>query len=168
MQKNRAIVVFLAKFFATYFILFGIYSFYLSKTQEKGEVFSCSPVTRMVADHVNKTATMLGYETSTVQSPDELSILLVIDGDYASRIIEGCNSVSVIILFLSFVVAFSGKLKHTILFGLFGVLLIYVVNVLRIIAITILYYRFPKYQDVLHDLLFRETIVQNGDCDDPK
>ncbi len=158
MHKNKAIVVFLAKFFATYFILFGIYSFYLSRTQQKGDVFSCAPVTRMVADHVQKVANMLGYRTYTQQSADELSILLVINEDYASRIVEGCNSVSVIILFLSFVIAFSGKLKHTILFGLFGVVLIYVVNVLRIIAITILYYRFPKYQDVLHDLLFPAII----------
>ena len=158
MHKNKAIVVFLAKFFATYFILFGIYSYYLSKTQQKGDVFSCAPVTRMVADHVQKVATMLGYETYTEQSADELSIVLVINGEYASRIVEGCNSVSVIILFLAFIIAFSGKLTHTILYGLFGVLLIYVVNVLRIIAITILYYKFPKYQDILHDLFFPAII----------
>jgi exosortase family protein XrtF len=112
----------------------------------------------MVADHVNRTATMLGYNTSTEQSADELSMLLVINGEYASRIVEGCNSVSVIILFLSFIVAFSGKWYSTIFYGLFGVMMIYVVNVLRIIAITILYYRFPKYQDILHDLFFPAII----------
>jgi hypothetical protein len=32
-----------------------------------------------------------------------------------SRIIEGCNAISIIILFISFVVSFSGKLKPTLL-----------------------------------------------------
>ena len=117
-------------------------------------MFQCAPITRTVADHVQKIASMLGYETFTGQSENELSIQVIINDSYTSRIIEGCNSVSVIILFLSFIIAFSGSLKHTVLFGLFGSLLIYVVNVLRIIALTIMYHRFPKYQDILHDLLF--------------
>jgi len=37
LKKNKAIIVFLVKFFATYFILFGAYSFYLNKTQQKGD-----------------------------------------------------------------------------------------------------------------------------------
>ena len=158
LHKNKTIVVFLAKFFATYFILFGIYSFYLSKTQQKGDVFQCAPVTRTVANHVNKISNMLGYDTVIAQSPNELSILVTINDSYTSRIIEGCNSISVIILFLSFIVAFSGDLKETILYGLFGALLIYIVNILRIIALTILYYRFPQYQDILHDLFFPAII----------
>jgi exosortase family protein XrtF len=101
---------------------------------------------------------MLGYDTVTEQNPSELSMLVTINGSYTSRIIEGCNSISVIILFLSFIVAFSGDLKETVLFGLFGALLIYVVNILRIIALTILYHRFPEYQDILHNLLFPAII----------
>lgn len=101
---------------------------------------------------------MLGYNSVIEQSPDELSIGFMIDNYYNSRIIEGCNSVSVIILFLSFIIAFAGSAKNTILYGLFGVVLIYVVNVLRIIALTILYHRFPEYQDILHDLFFPAII----------
>ena len=158
LQKNKAIVVFLAKFFATYFILFGIYSFYLSKTQKKGDVFSCAPITQTVANHVDKIATMLGYNSFIQQSPNELSIQFMLDDYYTSRIIEGCNSISVIILFLSFIIAFAGSLKRTLLFGLFGAALIYVVNVLRIIALTILYHKFPEYQHILHDLVFPAVI----------
>jgi exosortase family protein XrtF len=139
-------------------VLFGAYSLYLSKTQQKGEVFSCSPITATVAGHVNKVSRMLGYNTRIEQNTDELSIRFIINGDYASRIIEGCNSVSIIILFLSFIIAFSGGLKETILFGLFGAALIYIVNILRIIALSILYHQFPKYQNLLHDLLFPSVI----------
>lgn len=154
LQKNRTIIIFLVKFFATYFILFGIYSFYLHKTQEKTEVFSCSPLTKTVARHVQKTAEIMGYDAYVEQNTDELSMKFMLNGRYVSRIIEGCSSVSVIILFLAFIIAFSGSLKATILFGIFGSVLIYIVNLIRIVALSVLYYRFPEYQVILHDLLF--------------
>lgn len=158
LQKNRTIIIFLAKFFATYFILSGIYSIYLKQTQEKVVFFSCSPITKTVANHVQQTAKIMGYDAFVEQNSDELSMKLMLNGKYVSRIIEGCSSVSVIILFLSFIIAFSGSLKATILFGLFGSVLVYIVNILRIIALGVLYYRFPKYQDILHDLLFPAVI----------
>lgn len=158
MHKNKAIIVFLVKFFATYFILFGAYSFYLNRTQQKTEVFVCSPLTQTVAHHVYLTSKMLGYDAEIEQHSDELSIKFMLNGDYVSRIIEGCNSVSIIILFLSFIIAFSGSLMNTIWFGVFGSALIYIVNVLRIIALSILYHRYPEYQTLLHDLLFPSVI----------
>ena len=158
MKKNKAIIVFLVKFFATYFILFGAYSLYLNQTQQKKDVFVCSPITETVANHVYKVANMLGYDAQVEQHSDELSIKFILNGDYVSRIVEGCTSVSIVILFLSFIIAFSGSLINTIWFGLFGSILIYVVNILRIIAMSILYHKFPEYQDVLHDLVFPAII----------
>ena len=158
LQKNRTIIIFLVKFFAAYFILSGVYSIYLKQTQEKVNFFSCSPITKTVANHVQQTANILGYDAYVEQNSNELSMKLILNDKYVSRIIEGCSSISIIILFLSFIIAFSGGLKATILFGLFGSVLIYIVNVLRIIALGVLYYKFPKYQDILHDLLFPAVI----------
>jgi exosortase family protein XrtF len=158
LRKNRTIIIFLVKFFATYFILFGIYSFYLNRTQQKEVVFVCSPITNAVAQHVSMLANLMGYDARIEQNTDELSIKFILNGQYVSRIIEGCNSLSIIILFWAFIIAFSGSLKATILFGLFGTFVIYVANLLRIIALSVLYYRFPEYQDVLHNLLFPAVI----------
>ena len=158
MKKNKAIIVFLVKFFATYFILFGAYSLYLNKTQQKTDVFVCSPITGTVANHVYKVANMLGYDAYVEQHTDELSIKFILNGDYVSRIVEGCTAVSIIILFLSFIIAFSGSVRNTVIFGLFGIILIYIVNILRIIAMSVLYQNFPEYQVILHDLVF-PTII---------
>jgi len=158
LKKNKTLIIFLIKFFATYFVLFGIYSFYLHRTQQKEDIFSCSPLTREVAVHVEKVANLLGYHASVEQHTDELSMKLSINGKYVSRIIEGCNSLSIIILFLAFIIAFSGPVKSTILFGIFGSVLIYLVNILRIIGLSVMYYRFPEYQKVLHDLVFPAVI----------
>jgi len=101
---------------------------------------------------------MLGYDAEIEQHSDELSIRYLLNGVYVSRIVEGCNAFSIIILFLSFIIAFSGPLKSTILFGLFGSVLIYSVNILRIIAISILFDRFPEHKNILHDLVFPSII----------
>ncbi|MCA0930946.1 exosortase family protein XrtF [Lutimonas saemankumensis] len=158
MNKNKAIIVFLVKFFTTYFILFGVYSLYLNQTQQKSNGFVCSPITGKVAKHVLKVSEMLGYNAEIEQNTRELSIKFILDGVYVSRIVEGCTSISVIILFLSFIIAFSGSLRNTLWFGIFGSILIYIVNVLRIIALSVLYHKFPEYQRVLHDLLFPAII----------
>ena len=158
MKKNKAIIVFLVKFFATYFILFGAYSFYLNKTQQKSDVFVCSPITSTVANHVYKVSEMLGYDSQIEQHTDELSIKYMLDGVYVARIVEGCSSISIIILFLSFIIAFSGNIWSTILFGLFGSVLIYVVNILRIIALSVLLIKYPQHEMILHDLLFPAII----------
>lgn len=73
---------------------------------------------------------------------------------YTLRIVEGCNAVSVIILFISFVIAFSGKIKTTLIFILFGGLIIYVLNVIRIASLTILLFHFPEKEHILHGVLF--------------
>ena len=78
-----------------------------------------------MAHHVQKMSNLLGYDAYVEQNTDELSMKFMLNGKYVSRIIEGCNSVSIIILFLAFIIAFSGSLKDTIWFGIFGSLLIY-------------------------------------------
>ena len=114
MHKNKAIIVFLVKFFATYFILSEPIRFYLNKTQQKSDVFVCSPLTYSVANHVYKTAKMLGYDAEIEQHSEELSIKFMLNGNYVSRIIEGCNSFSIIILFSIFYHCIFGKFPQNV------------------------------------------------------
>ena len=158
MKKRKTIIKFLAKFFIAYFFLLGIYSIYLKQTQQKSPVFSCSPITKVVANHTKKVAQFFGYDTYISQSKDELSIMFFVEDVYAVPIVEGCNSMSVIILFLSFIFAFAGSLKATIIFGIVGSLSIYFINILRILALSKLMYVYPDYQDILHNLFFPAII----------
>ena len=79
---------------------------------------------------------------------------MIYNQKYVARIIEGCNAVSVVILFISFVVAFSGKLKPTLLFIFGGSLFVYVLNVVRIAILSVLMFHFPKQEPFLHGVLF--------------
>lgn len=158
MKSNKLIVIFLIKFFGTYLLLFLIYSFYLQKTQHKNDYFSCAPITKTVAKQSNFLLNKMGYEALIIQHPDELSMQQIINGYYISRVVEGCNSINIIILFCAFIIAFSKKIAPTALYILFGSLVIYVTNILRIVLINIALYKYPQYQTYLHDLLFPAII----------
>ena len=158
MKKHKNILQFLVKFFLTYGLLFIIYAFYLQKTQQKKDFFTCSPLTTTVAEQTVFVLNIFGFNADFFQHDKELSIKLLIDNVYISRVIEGCNSVSIIILFIAFVIAFKGKFKTTILYVLFGSLLIYIINILRIAFLTIMLYKHPNQEELLHNLIFPAII----------
>ncbi|MEZ4842374.1 MAG: exosortase family protein XrtF [Flavobacteriaceae bacterium] len=154
-MKNRKIIInFLIRFFVTYFLLSGVYSLYLRANQQKGSVFSCDGITETVAKQAAAFGNFLGYETVTEQHPSELSYKFFIDDYYVIRVVEGCNSISVIILFITFIIAFRGPIKATILFGLLGSLLLYIINIFRVFMIGVLIKEFPDYTYIIHSLIF--------------
>jgi len=157
-KSNKLVVIFLIKFFGSYLLLFLLYSFYLQKTQHKNDFFSCAPITKTVAVQSNFLLNKLGYDAEIVQHPDELSIKQIMNGYYISRVVEGCNSISIIILFASFIIAFSKRFFPTVLYLLFGSLVIYSTNIIRIALINIALFKYPEYQTYLHDLLFPSII----------
>jgi exosortase family protein XrtF len=57
-------------------------------------------------------------------------------------------------LFISFVIAFSGKIKNTIYFIIVGSLIIHILNIIRIALLMVAFYHFPKANFILHDILF--------------
>jgi len=157
-KKNKAIILFLVRFFISYLVMVGLYSFYLSKTQEKETLYSCSPITQKVANQTANTINLLGYKAAVEQHQDELSLKVMVNGNYVSRVIEGCNSVSIIILFLAFIIAFSGNILTTIIYGFIGSILIYITNIFRIAVLSIGILEYPKQQEVLHSLVFPAII----------
>ena len=79
---------------------------------------------------------------------------LILNGKYVARVVEGCNSVSVIILFVAFMVAFAGRLKPTFFYTLAGGVLIYAVNIIRIAILSIGLYNYPWRREILHTAIF--------------
>ena len=159
MKKHNNVVIFLIKFFATYFILFAVYATYLQKSQQKkiGE-FKTASITTTVADQTVHLLEFFGYNSGAYQHKEELSVKLLIEGKYTARVIEGCNSISVIILFVAFIIAFAGTLKATLVFSFLGSILIYSINVGRIAFLALMIYKHPSQQNFLHSLVFPAII----------
>ena len=154
MQSNKTVVLFLIRFFGTYLLLFVIYAVYLNKSQNISGTYSCAPITQTVANQVQFLLTNFGYDAKIEQHPEEISLQLLMNDTLIARINEGCNAMSIIILFISFIVAFANKFKVTALYILFGSLVIYGSNIFRIAFISIALYKYPEYQAILHDFIF--------------
>lgn len=154
MQSNKIVVLFLIKFFGTYILLFLFYSIYLNKTQKTSGLFTCAPITKTVARQTQYLLNSVGYEAKIEQHTEEVSIKLFVNEKLVAYMIEGCNAISIIILFVSFIIAFSNSFKTTFLFIVLGSLLIYFFNIFRIAIISIALYEYPQYQYILHDILF--------------
>ena len=158
MKGNKTVLIFLLKFFGTYLLLFLLYSFYLERTQNETSPFACAPITKTVAEQTKYLLNIFNYPTEIEQDTETLAVKLFIKGKFTAFIVEGCNAISIIILFIAFIVAFAGKFKTTVLYILFGSLLIYFTNILRIVIISIALYEYPKYQNVLHEIVFPSII----------
>ena len=96
------------------------------------------------------------YESDVTSIPleSEPAMSVVFKGERICRIIEGCNAVSVMILFAAFVFAFSSGFKKTSLFILIGVTLIYLLNITRIVILIPALFYYPEYEELLHDVIF--------------
>lgn len=148
--RYKPFLVFLSAFFITYIVLTVFYQYYLNSFGET----KLDSISRMVARNTGQVLQLFDKNASADDSKSELYVALMYHQKYIARIVEGCNAVSVIILFISFVVAFSGKLKTTLLFIFGGSILIYVLNILRIAFLCILLSHFPEQRHFLHDIFF--------------
>ena len=150
--QYRPFLLFLGKFIASYLVLTIVYQSYLGKFDaSNAEVDS---FTQAVAEQSSAVLSWFDPGSYTMPHLKEPSVKIIYKGKYISRIIEGCNAISVIILFISFVVAFTGKFKNTILFVLFGSILIHLLNIGRIALLCVGLYHFPKLEHLLHGVIF--------------
>jgi exosortase family protein XrtF len=148
----KPFLIFLTKFAVTYLVLTFIYESYLSQYDQKN--FEVDGFTQLVANQSQKILSVFDANSYTMPNFKEASVKLYYHDKWVSRIIEGCNALSIVILFISFVIAFTGKLKQTILFILIGSLLIHIFNVLRIALLCMAIFHFPQYEHILHGVIF--------------
>lgn len=152
LKQYKPVIKFIATFLLVYGVLSLAYSYYLDVS--KGTVYYPDYVTNLVANQSEILLDSFGYDSQVLPHPDEPSMKLLVNGKYIARVIEGCNGTSVIILFIAFVVAFAGKAKTTFFYVLSGSVLIYTVNLFRIVILAIGLYHYPWRKEILHSVIF--------------
>ncbi len=136
----------------SYFIFSILYSGYLSFS-ENPEYYP-DFFTHLVALQSESVIESFGYSSKIMIHPDEQSLKLYVNKIFLARIVEGCNSISIIILFTSFILSFFAKFKISLLYILSGSVLIYIANILRIVILAIGIYEYPEYTAFLHTIVF--------------
>lgn len=150
-RKYKAVVRFILTFMGTYVILVLLYNLYLDYYFSRGLP---DPVTRLVGEQTEAFISAFGYKAMAAPSSMYPLMNLSVNDIFIARIIEGCNSISLLILFLAFMLSFIGKLKPSLIFILSGMVIIYSMNVIRIGLLAIGLYEMPQYSHFLHKIAF--------------
>ena len=149
----KPVLKILLRFIILYVVLVLAYNFYLKPF----EGTDLDPFSYWVADQVVFVQNSLGYFTELIPYPTFETVVFQTEKIDVSRMVEGCNAVSVLILFLAFVFAFYKGYK-TFLFVIAGIIIVHIANVLRIVGLNLVILKYPKYGDFTHDYLFPAAI----------
>ncbi len=154
-KAYRPFLIFLAKFFGTYAVLTVAYTLYLRPYEFRGKP---DPVTMAVANQSRVAIGWLGANSQVIPEFEKPWVRLTYNNKYVARIIEGCNAVSVMILFASVVVAFAGKWLATVIFIFVGSAVIHFLNIIRIALLCAALFHWPSQEHLLHGVVFPLTI----------
>ena len=152
LTQYRPFLLFLGKFLLSYLLFTIVYEGNLDKFDVKK--FDIDGVTRLVAKQTKDILLYFDYDAGIIPDSMEPGIKFFYKKIFIARIIEGCNGINVIILFISFIIAFSGKIKTTILYIIGGSIILYILNMLRIAILCVLLYYFPNREPILHRVFF--------------
>ena len=75
-----------------------------------------------------------------------------------SLVNEGCNAISILIIFVAFIVAFYTNFKQTFLFIIAGLGALFVMNIARIMLLNYIFRYHDEYGKMAHDYLFPAII----------
>lgn len=117
------------------------------------------PFTMEVADESSYFLNILGFNSHVIINPKiDLWPMITIDNVIQCIINEGCNAISIMIIFVSFIIAFSTTWLQTLLFTLIGLLMVHISNIARIAWFNYICAYYPKYIRSVHDYIFPSII----------
>ena len=150
----KPVLKILLRFIILYVVMVLAYQFYLNEFKNEG----LDPFSTWVMRQTIFVQDIFGYPSEMVPgTPQQETTWFFVSGKFTSRMVEGCNVVSVMILFMAFIFAFYKGVKTFIFVGL-GLLFLHITNVLRIAGLNIVILEHPKYSKMAHDYLFPAII----------
>lgn len=153
LKDFKPVLGILLRFIIIYLVLLFAYQFFLNSFEKEG----LDPFSRTIAGQVRHIQNSMGYPTQLYNDVKGQQVWFYVKTTYATRMVEGCNAVSVMILFTAFIFAFY-KGSKTFLFVLAGLVLLYGMNLLRIVGLNIVMTDYKEYGKISHDYIFPAVI----------
>lgn len=157
MKEYLPILKILGRFLLVYLVLLLGYQLYLNLYH--GQVVD--PFTAWVGNQCGALQNQLGYSTQMIPGTKAQGVFFYVEKVWATRMVEGCNAISVMILFVAFIFAFYKGFKKTFLFTLLGLFILYILNISRIVLLNIIAVDYAEYLKDAHDYLF-PAIIYGG------
>ncbi|NLN34051.1 MAG: exosortase family protein XrtF [Flavobacteriaceae bacterium] len=155
MKEFKPVLIFLLKFAVTGIVLVVLYNLYLHQYHQYNLP---DPYSQFVADCTVYSMNSLGFDAIQVVDKTRPWIWIGMNNEWLSYINEGCNAVSVMIIFVAFIFAFSTTWKQTLLYILGGLIIIKIMNIARIVLLNYIFAYHKEYGKIAHDYLFPAII----------
>ncbi|MBB4806661.1 exosortase family protein XrtF [Chryseobacterium defluvii] len=153
LKDFKPVLGILLRFIIIYLVLLVAYQFYLNSFKGNG----LDPFSKLIAEQVMHIQNVLNYPTQLYNDIPKEQVWFYVNKDYRTRMVEGCNAVSVMILFVSFIFAFYKGFK-TFVFVFISLILLYIMNLLRIAGLNIVMTDYKEYGKISHDFIFPAVI----------
>lgn len=153
LREFKPALIFLAKYLLLYVALNTAYGFFIENFRPDAD-----PVTITVT---RQTTGLLGLFYQGVECrvvDNSVNVPILIDQSTVIEVFEGCNSINVIIVFVCFLVAFKGPFPRFIAFLIGGVILIYLINLVRVAGLFMIAHHIPESLYFFHKYLFTGMI----------
>lgn len=99
---------------------------------------------------------ILGFNTHAV--PVEDTAMLVLNNEPVLTIARNCNGLIVFVLFAAFIILFPKYFKIKLFFIPLGISVLFLLNILRVVSLTIIYLHHPDWLDFNHTYTFTVII----------
>ncbi|WP_234109808.1 exosortase family protein XrtF [Chryseobacterium sp. R2A-55] len=150
LQDFKPVLKILLRFILIYVGLVLAYQFYLNEFKNSG----LDPISTWVAEQAGWVQNTCNYQTELIEGkPTQETTWFLMEGKYVSRMVEGCNAVSVMVLFIAFIFAFYQGIKTFVFAGL-GLLFLHIMNVSRIVGLNFVFLKYPEYGKISHNFFF--------------
>jgi exosortase family protein XrtF len=153
LKEYKDALLFLGKYIALYIVLNTMYAWYVQHYSPNAD-----PITKMVTHHSAAILHAFDDEVSLRVISGKSHVPITKNDETVIEVFEGCNSINVFIVFLSFIIAFQGSLKLFVQFLFGGMGIIYLINLLRIIALYVVALKFPDALYFFHKFFFTGII----------
>ena len=145
----KGALLFLVKALFFYLIWVGLYNFYL-----KPQKLLDPPLTNSVAFLTFKVVKAIYSDHAVTIGHHTSAPMILIDGKYNLKILDGCNALELYVFYVGFIVCYGGTLKTSLKFIIAGLLGIFVLNLIRCVALSVLSYNHFRYIDGVHHYAF--------------
>ena len=133
-------------------ILYGfsyvVYEFFIKKYTTYDQLFI-----RKIIEVCTYMLKLFGFKTFASKVLNDFQVF-GIDGSNGVWIGGGCNGITLMFLFAIFVIAYPGSFKHKWWYLPLGILIIYSINIIRIVGLAMMALYMPQYLEFNHTYTF--------------
>ncbi len=152
-QHYRGPLLFLLKFAGVYVLGNLVYGLYIHSYYPLVD-----PITSFISSNTVSLLNFLEYDVTPVPDAHAPYVALLVGERTTISVFEGCNGVNVFIIYLAFILAFSGKRKDFYTFFFIGAITIHIANLARILLLFFVSENLQDYFYFMHKFVFTGVI----------